>query len=243
MLPWVDEPAWPALLDRLEAPRRDAGLDLVHPFAVGWYNSRVGAEHRLDDFGRPQSLGILLANTRALWPAFQRARERDAALRRAEHPLDAYVTARVASLARLLAPLDVRSYLVHVTEPRPLPVQRLAELVGFAGVGPSQLAVHPLHGPWVAFRAVLVVDTPGPQDPPELHHPCRGCREPCLPALQAALRLSGATPSSQTVAEHAAAWIAVRDACPVGRASRYGAEQLAYHYLPSSRHAAKHSKP
>jgi hypothetical protein len=26
------------------------------------------------------------------------------------------------------------------------------------------------------------------------------------------------------------AWVAVRDACPVGRASRYGDEQIRYHY-------------
>jgi hypothetical protein len=44
--------------------------------------------------------------------------------------------------------------------------------------------------------------------------------------------LSGEQPSSAAVAQHAAAWIAVRDVCPVGRASRYGEIQLGYHYAP-----------
>jgi methylmalonic aciduria homocystinuria type C protein len=114
-------------------------------------------------------------------------------------------------------------YWAHQTSPRALPIQRLAELVGLASLSPSHLSIHPLYGPWFALRAVAVFDVDGPDEPaPALTSPCVQCDKPCLPALERALPLR--------VEEHAGAWIAVRDACPVGRASRYGEEQLRYHY-------------
>jgi hypothetical protein len=44
------------------------------------------------------------------------------------------------------------------------------------------------------------------------------------------MRVTGHNPSSASISEHAAAWIAVRDACPVGREGRYSDAQLEYHY-------------
>ena len=56
------------------------------------------AAEQLDDFGRPDALGILIGNTRKLWPAFTRAIRDDATLANSEQPLDTYVTTRLTTL-------------------------------------------------------------------------------------------------------------------------------------------------
>lgn len=206
-------------------------MDLTHPFAVADYNGHVASDERLLDFGRPRALGLLIGNTRALWPRFSEAHRADPELAAASHPLDQYV---VSSLAHAVSALMNRrhlSYFSHVTQPRALPIQRLAELVGFATLSPSHLAIHDLHGPWFALRAVVVVDLEGPREaPPAPHRPCRGCAAPCFAALERARAASGPVLDATSIARHAPDWIAVREVCPVGRASRYGDEQLRYHY-------------
>jgi methylmalonic aciduria homocystinuria type C protein len=219
------------LVERIAAFSTSRGLDLVHPFAVSWYNRAVAMSDRLSDFGREGSLAVLIGNTGALWPLFTERLRQEPTLAAAEHPLDTYVESSVAALVSELGALRSVTYFGHVTQPKALPIQRLAELVGFAAIAPSHLAIHPVHGPWLALRAVLVLDAPGPSgEPPPLPRPCLACTKPCMPAFERALEASGMPLSSRSIALHADSWIAVRDACPIGKASRYEPAQLRYHY-------------
>ena len=227
----MSEPAWQSITTRVAAAATLAGFDLVQAFNLEHYNAAAPEGERLDDHVRPDALGILLGNTRQLWPVFTRAYAADAALQSAAQPLDSYVVTRLTAV--LAEATDARVQLVfsHVTTPRAFPIQRLAEHVGLAALSPSHLVIHPVHGPWLALRAVVVVDVAGPTNaPPPLERPCAGCPAPCVPALEHALAVSGTPLSSAAVVAHADAWIAVRDACPIGRGSRYGEAQLAYHY-------------
>jgi cyanocobalamin reductase (cyanide-eliminating) / alkylcobalamin dealkylase len=232
----VSEPEWQLITASIATAAAQAGLDLVQPFSVAHYNAASPEAERLDGLGRstPGALGILLGNTRRLWPAFTAAYAQDAALAREAQPLDTYVVTRLSALLANATSARTQVVFAHVTAPRAFPIQRLAERVGLAAVSPSHLAIHLLHGPWLALRAVLVIDVPGPEAAPAaVARPCLGCHAPCVPALQQALLLSGEPLSSPAVAQHTAAWIAVRDACPVGQSSRYGEAQLAYHYAPN----------
>ena len=207
-----------------------SGLDIVHAFATSAYNSQVSAEERVPDFGRDNRLGILVGNTRALWPHFTATLRADRALAQAEHPLQEYLRAR---LVLAIAGATTRPHQLtwaHQTEPRALPIQRLAELVGLASLGPSHLSVHPAYGPWFALQAVVVFDVVGPSEPvAPLISPCAACSAPCVPALDRAMQ-SGGAPSGADIAQDPKPWIAVRDACPVGRDARYTDRQVAYHY-------------
>jgi len=233
----VSEPEWQLITARLLTAAAGVGLDLVQPFSVAHYNESAPRAERLEDFGHSSSggaLGLLFGNTRRLWPAFTAAYAQDAALADAEQPLDRYVVSRLTALLADATTARTRLVFAHVTTPHAFPIQRLAERVGLAALSPSHLAIHPQHGPWFALRAVAVVDVTGPAQPlSAVARPCLGCPAPCVPALEQALLVSGEPLSSAAVAQHAAAWIAVRDACPVGRSSRYGEAQLAYHYAPA----------
>lgn len=185
-----------------------AGFDLVHAFDAhaaarepGW--ERLAAGPRL---------GLLVANTRALWPVFSAARraERD--------PLDRY-TERTLTDAYPSAPI----YFTHRAENGAfLPFTRLAVATGFGALAPSHLVIHPIYGPWIALRAVVLLEGEPPVRAP-IAQPCV-CAEPCREALAAAL------PSTDW---HA--WLAVRDACPL-RAHRYGDDQIRFHYATAWSH-------
>ncbi len=231
----VSASEWQELAERFSAGCAEAGLDLSTAFNVRKYNLQAFENERLFDFGRGDALGLLVGNTRKLWPVFKRALQEDAALRADANPLDRYVTERVRELATSALGRTFQVVFAHATFPKPFPIQRLAEAVDFATTSPSHLSIHPEHGPWLALRAVVVVDVEGPPPAPSLlASPCRGCSAPCVPALQRALATCPHPVTEAAVASNAAAWIAIRDACPVGRASRYEDEQLTYHYVKSS---------
>jgi hypothetical protein len=221
--------AWSEIVRTLRKGCAGAGLDIVHPFAASEYNDAVGEQWQIEDFGRDRALCVLLANTHALWTPFRAALADDRTLAGDEHPLERYLELRLVPLLNGASDRRHALYWAHQTSPRALPIQRLAELVGLASLSPSHLSVHPEHGPWFALRAVAVFDVDGPNEPPPLlASPCVHCDKPCLPAFERAQALP--------VAEHADAWIAVRDACPIGRPSRYGDEQLGYHYTKDRKH-------
>ena len=214
---------------RLAARAAAAGLDLTAPFAVDDWNAGAAAEHRLPDFGR-RALAVVIGNSRALWDAFVAALARDGDDEAEPDPLDRYVEREVAAAA---AASGVAAELRFAHRPPYLPVQRMAAAAGLAALAPSHLSVHPVHGPWIAVRAVVVLDLEAP--PQEFRGVSMvsdtvpaGCDCParCLPAFQRAAAV-GFDPGDET---RWRAWVDVRDACPAGRAHRYAEEQIRYHY-------------
>lgn len=210
----------------------EAGLDLVHPFGVAAFNRGAPPHERLPAFGRENALGLVVGNTRRLWSPFRDALRADARLLSRAHPLDAYVAAVVTRAAAALATRALL-FFAHVVEPTPIPIQRIAEAAGLAQLSPSHLSVHPTYGPWLALRAVVVLDVDGPEVSADLAaRPCDGCARPCMPAFDEALRAATATgaPLGAAIRDDSGAWVRVRDVCPEGRAHRYDEGQIDYHY-------------
>ena len=189
----------------------DAGLDVVHRFDA----AAAAEEPGLRALAGPERLGLLVGNTRALWPRFEAAR-RDPELAASLHPLEHY-TERVVDAAFPGA----RVYYAHRHYGGGyLPLQRLAVATGLGALAPSHLVIHPVHGPWFALRAVVVIAGEPPATAP-VERACR-CDATCTTALATALAADGP--------EAWRAWLAVRDAC-VLRASRYSDDQIRYHYV------------
>eukprot|EP00043_Microstomoeca_roanoka_P005949 m.59074 g.59074 ORF g.59074 m.59074 type:complete len:108 (-) comp13203_c1_seq4:55-378(-) len=80
---------------------------------------------------------------------------------------------------------------------RLLSFQKLAHASGLAYLNPScYLCIHPEFGPWISFRAVVVLDTPAPtnleQQIPQ--NPCSPDEEACMKtALEEAIAASKAS--------------------------------------------------
>ena len=175
-------------------------------------------------------LALLLASTRAFWePFLARLRAEPARLAHAD-PIDDYVGEVVRhALAGVPVAHEVR--FSFEPPPRRVAMQRLADVSGLAPLSPVMLCVHPVFGPWLALRAVVVLDLAGPAgDPPTPPAPCPRCSELCAPAFARAQRASSTATDGDPVAEHWRLWLAVRDACPVGREHRYPEDLIRYVY-------------
>jgi methylmalonic aciduria homocystinuria type C protein len=190
-----------------------AGFDLAHAFDAAAAAREPGLE-LLAAEGEAR-LGILVGNTRALWPRFVEALAAPA-LAADPHPLQRFTEETIDA-----AFPGARIYYGHRRYGGAfLPLQRLAVATGLGALAPSHLVIHPIHGPWFALRAVIIAaGTPPPPRPP-IAQPCR-CGAACAEALAAAQASTG--PQAWR------AWLAVRDACTL-RAHRYGEDQIRYHY-------------
>jgi cyanocobalamin reductase (cyanide-eliminating) / alkylcobalamin dealkylase len=210
------------ILDQLRNGCAAGGFDLVASFDVADFNRGSAPHERLPDHGRGHALGVVVGNTQRLWPLFLAACRRDPTAAGRADPLDEYTVAVVTGAAQAIG-RPFMALWAHTMDPRPIPIQRVAEVAGLARIAPCHLSVHPQFGPWLALRAVLVLDAEAVPSRP-LPHPCTGCPQPCMEALARAL---GSTDWHR--------WLEVRDACPLGRSGRYSEEQIAYHYSKSGR--------
>lgn len=204
---------------------RPRGLDLVAPGRVDRYNAVVPPEYRLPDLGRPDALVVVIGNSRALWPRFIAWLAAEPQRLERADPLDTMVEAAVREAG---AALECRwkARFAHEPPPHRVAIQRLAESAGLARIAPTQLCVHPEHGPWISLRAALVVDVAGPSEtatPPEACGPCpAACREALTEAL-ARSREEGPRRAWP-------AWTRVREACTAGGAgARFSDAQIEYH--------------
>jgi hypothetical protein len=207
------------------------GFDLMQSFEVGRYNRAVDADFRLPTFGNPRNVGILVGNTKALWPAFFRAYQDNTSLRSNPNPLDSYTeTSFREALAGVDLPYEIR--FGHSATPSPVAMQTLAHISGLAHLSPSHLNIHPDHGPWIALRAAIVWNWQEELTEPSLKDPCQGqCKHVCIPLFDAALTAMDKDHTHQQMLTNWQAWLKVREACPVGRDSRYCEAQIRYHYI------------
>ena len=224
----MQAPVWEDVSANVANACQAAGIDLVRPFAVHWYNEKVPLEQQLPTFERHPCLGILVGNTRALWPRFLHAARVDSALLERDDPIDGYVE---AALNDACAGLSTRWQCFMAHGARGLAIQRLAQHAGLAYLSPGHLSVHPTFGPWIALRAAIVVDVDGPRgEAPSMSAPCDDCATRCEPAFARAAATLVEPVNQAAVTPHWQLWVAARDACPLGREHRYDDLQIGYHY-------------
>ena len=132
--------------------------------------------------------------------------------------------------------------------PAPLPLGRLAELVGWGQASPLGLTINDDYGLWLAHRVAFLVDAPlAATRPQAFPHPCDSCAgRPCVAAcpagaIDAASGFDVAACTEFRVLDGSicAYQCLARLACPIGAQHRYGAEQMTHHYasgLASIRH-------
>jgi epoxyqueuosine reductase QueG len=158
----------------------------------------------------------------------------------APHPLDRF-TARIVgeAVGGALAPIGVAhaTYFPFAHAAPLIPFQRLGRAAGLGGPGPLGLQIHPVFGPWWAYRALVVIDRDLPPGPPP-GDGCAGCDAPCVAACPAgAVAVTGfvvpACHARRLSAEACRLSCAARIACVRGPAHRYSDGQLAFHMAAS----------
>jgi len=183
-----------------------AGFDIVHAFDA----TAAARESGLEVLDGDQRRGLLIGNTRLLWPPFVAAM-REPALAAERDPLERYVERAVGGACSGRIYYSHRRY-----DGSFLPFQRLAVATGLGALSDGGLVVHPVYGPWFALRAIAVVDgEPVARRP--IAKPC-ACRARCSDAL----RIAHASGSWR-------AWLGVREACTLDE-WRYSDDQIRYHY-------------
>ena len=158
----------------------------------------------------------------------------------APHPLDRFTkrTADSAAAAALSALGVAHAVYFPFDGAEPLiPFQRLGRAAGLGGPGPLGLQIHPVFGPWWAYRALVVVDRALPPRPP-IGDGCAGCHAPCVAACPAhAVARAGFTVAAcharRLTAEPCRLSCAARIACVRGPEHRYTDAQLAFHMVAS----------
>jgi hypothetical protein len=185
--------------------------------------------------GAPARAVLLVGHAgSAIWPAFAAWRATQPA--GLPDPLDAWSRVVIGGVAarfgaRAVSPSD-----------RPwLPFQAWA--MRAEGLRPSPLGIlmHPVFGPWHAYRGALLFEAPlglGQVEPQSKHHPCDACiGKPCLKACPVgahgeagfAYEACLGHVRSPVGKSCASGGCLDRRACPVGHAYRYAPEQQAFH--------------
>jgi len=177
------------LLAQLREGLHESGFDLLTPFLVSWYNEEehivnLPAVHKLP--AEAGCLAVIVGNSRALWAPFlawtRTQLEADPTwLESHPHALDCYTEEKMQqALARPDLPASDVIYAAETLETtgRAISVTTAAHVSSLAFYHQTiQRSVHPVLGPWIAYRAVVVFPElrPGSQQLPRPSPPVDPC--------------------------------------------------------------------
>lgn len=231
---------------RTLATRR--GLNLVAAVSAPRYDALVRPEIRSTLITpRVRSIVAIGNGGGAFWKEFQRHAAENPGWRERENPLDDFTAAIFESeISPALDAAGVAHAAVYpFTDGGPtLDFMELGKVAGLGGPSILGVVLHPRYGPWIAFRAALLVeeeiDAPGAAVG---FDPCPRCAErACVSACPAS---AISYPSGWDVARcltyrvereaQCTPRCAARAACVLGPEHRYPDDELAYHQMRALR--------
>ncbi|TPX57781.1 hypothetical protein PhCBS80983_g03566 [Powellomyces hirtus] len=231
-----------------------AGLSLGPAFSVDLYNlDSTCSSSPLPTFPKNRSpLAFLVYNTKELWDPLIEYLSRDvtARLEESTDPVNEYAEKMIwQALARSLPPNVARELrFPHDLEDRFVHFQRLGHLSNLAFYDPEWqfLCVHPICGPWFAFRAVVMIDLEGPPleiDQPQPSNPCpdRGAAAHKLYQMLQNEVANDPAPLAEAYHKRWRKLVEIRDSIgsflgDTMSAHRYSEDQLNYHYLKDKKY-------
>ncbi|MGA2409350.1 MAG: hypothetical protein ABSG46_03040, partial [Candidatus Binataceae bacterium] len=178
----------------LESIRRSAapfGLNLVAAVSVDSYDAIAPPSMRARTLSaNAQSIVVIGNGGGAFWNAFTTYAEANPGWRERTHPLDDFTRAIIER--DVVAPMLRQRIACTAAYPfvgeGALSFIALGKLAGLGGPSILGVLIHPLYGPWIAFRGALLVDV-AIDAPGEAigFDPCPGCTtRTCIPACPAA---------------------------------------------------------
>jgi hypothetical protein len=181
-----------------------------------------------------RSVVVVASGGRAFWEAFCASPEAS----RGPHPVDAFARRVLGETVEALEAASHAARALHYDERRGGEFADFVALGRAAGLGaPSRLGLllHPIYGPWLSIRAVLLTALDLDESPALTgFDPCQGCPAPCATACHgAAVPPTGFDAAGCAATRRSEPACALRcdarRACVVGRAHAYAPEQEAHH--------------
>lgn len=218
------------------------GLNLVAATTVARYDADASPAMRAGAAAREARSIIVVANGGGdFWRAFAAHTANHPEWHERVNPLDDFTRLIVEeSLLPAVAAKRVRCTPLYpfVAGAPTLDFMRLGRLAGLAGPSIVGVVVHPIYGPWIAFRAALLVDSLIDEPGAALgFDPCPSCTARSCVAACPADAVSGGTGWNiprclvHRVEREAdcAPRCHARAACVIGPRHRYPDDELAYH--------------
>lgn len=205
-------------MDQLREALAKRGLDICEEMNTSWYND-VKPKPEMVSFPADK-LGMLIANSKAIWPHFQRwhrALEQPIA-----NPFDQFIAEQLQSALdeANIKPNDIY-YVQDMT--RLVAFQRLAQTTGICMFDNDiHLCVHEKYGPWFGLRALLVLEEQGPQ-----------CERPTAPVIvldEEEIKASVKCMEAALAGEGWQMWAQMRQCISYGKKYAYSKSQLEYHH-------------
>jgi epoxyqueuosine reductase len=237
-----------SILDTIRAAAAKRGLNLVAATPADRYDAAVKPEYQVGAIVPGARSIIVIGNGGgAFWQAFKRHADENPDWMARDNPLDDFTRIVVE---REVAPALARSGLSHtivypfMSKGPTLNFMEAGKAAGLGGPSILGVVVHPVYGPWIAFRAAILldalIDAPG-----EAYRfdPCPSCiPRTCISACPAdAVSLSKGwdIPKCLThrveVEADCAPRCHARAGCVLGPEHRYPDDELAYHQMRALR--------
>jgi epoxyqueuosine reductase len=218
------------------------GLNLVAALPVERYDAAAAPAYRAGSIWPECSSIVVLGNGGSeFWRAFQDYAAKNRGWLHRDNPLDDFTREVIEN--EIVAPLQgegLRCVIVYpfASERPTLNFMQLAKLAGLAGPSIIGVVVNPLFGPWIAFRAALLLDCKLDRPGDAIgFDPCPSCNvRSCIAACPAAAVSFPAGWNIPKCLEHrveanpdCADRCHARVACVLGPGQRYPDDELAYH--------------
>lgn len=234
----------PSTLDNIRLAAAPHGLNLVAAISLARYDNapEVGGSYRASAIDPAARSIVVIGNGGgALWDALGAHAAHHTGWWLRQNPLDDFILEVVErDLAAPLRASGTRCTTVYpfVNNRPTLNFIALAKAAGIAGPSILGVAVHPLYGPWIAFRAALLLaealDSPGDALG---FDPCPRCAaRTCIPACPAAAisadfgwNIPKCLVHRVEVEGDCAPRCHARAGCILGPEHRYPDDELAYH--------------
>ena len=222
-------------LAETEAALDAVGLNLHGALSTARYDALVPGAWRTSALLPDARTALVVASGgRALWTALRGAPEFDAG----SDPVDTYTARVVGALARDLSGAGHPSRALYPLEQRGGAWADFVALAREAGLGASSrlgMLIHPIYGPWLSIRSVLLTTLECPSGAPIIgFDPCSECAAPCAEACPGdAVWPEGISArvcyETQRTEPACALRCNARHACVVGPEHAYVAEAEAHH--------------
>jgi epoxyqueuosine reductase len=229
-------------LPRLRTSAAKVGLNLVAALPVSRYDAQVAESYQARQLRPTARTVVAIANGgRDFWSAFLAHCARHPGWRERPDPLDDFTRQVVErGLLPVAAEYGVEAQPIYpfVGGGPTLNFMQLGICAGLAGPSLLGVVINPTFGPWIAFRAALLLDIElGEPGPAADFNPCPGCvARSCIPACPVGAITASAGWDIPRCLKHrveiehdCASRCHARTSCVLGPEHRYADDELAYH--------------